>query len=76
MPGRAARLTDAQGRGTYLSWYRALIIGCPRSPSRCHTGGNLATYGNNPTQPAPHLLMGATYGWAARYTGTLWLPWG
>ena len=74
MPGRAARLTDDRAGGTYLSWYRALIIGLPAVTFALPHRGNLAIYGNNPAQLAPDPLVGATYGWAAWYTGTLWLP--
>jgi membrane protease YdiL (CAAX protease family) len=53
-----------------------LIIGLPALAFALPHWGNLATYSNNPAQLAPYLLMGATYGWAAWYSGSLWLPFG
>ena len=53
-----------------------LIIGLPALAFAVLHWGNLPTYGNNPAQLAPYLLMGATYGWAAWYSGSLWLPFG
>lgn len=54
----------------------ALIIGLPALAFALPHWGNLATYSNNPAQLAPYLLMGATYGCAAWYSGSLWLPFG
>ena len=54
----------------------ALIIGLPAVAFALPHWGNLATYGHNPAQLAPYLLMGLTYGWAAWYSGSLWLPFG
>lgn len=66
-------LAQAVTSRTTRSW---LIIGLPALAFAAPHWGNLPTYGNNPAQLAPYLLMGATYGWAAWHSGSLWLPFG
>jgi hypothetical protein len=66
-------LTQAVAARTTRTW---LIIGLPALAFAAPHWGNLPTYGNNPAQLAPYLLMGLTYGWAAWYSGSLWLPFG
>lgn len=54
----------------------ALVIGVPAVLFGALHWGNLAAMGNNPLQLVPYVLMGATLGWAAWHTGSLWLPMG
>ena len=54
----------------------ALVVGLPALGFAAMHWGNLDQFGNNPLQLAPYLLLGATLGWAAWRTGSLWLPFG
>ncbi|MGB7981332.1 MAG: CPBP family intramembrane glutamic endopeptidase [Candidatus Nanopelagicales bacterium] len=53
-----------------------LVVGAPSLLFAGIHWGNLDRYGRNPLQLIPYLLMGATLGWAAWRSGSLWLPFG
>ena len=53
-----------------------LVVGLPTLGFATMHWGNLTQFGNNPLQLAPYLLLGATLGWAAWRSGSLWLPLG
>ena len=53
-----------------------LVVGLPTLGFAAMHWGNLTQFGNNPLQLVPYLLLGATLGWAAWRSGSLWLPFG
>lgn len=54
----------------------AVVIGVPAVVFCLPHWGNLDPYAGNPFQLVPFLLLGLTLGWAAWYSGSLWLPFG
>lgn len=53
-----------------------LVVGIPAVLFAGLHWGTLRTSARTPLQLVPNLLMGATYGWAAWCTGSVWLPLG
>lgn len=53
-----------------------VVVGGPAAVFASLHWGNLAPFDGTPLQVVPYLLMGLTWGWAAWFSGSLWLPFG